>query len=627
MLTGAARVEQLKALDAAALVTELCALSDAGSRLDDQALCCARLGQLAPSAGTTAADAVRAIVSALSRAVQHAMLQLAGCQALKALALEPANRAAVGTTAITVVLAALRAHPANAAVQGAACAALSVELAALGADGRAAAGAAGGVATVVAALTQHPADLNVAVHGCNALANLAHGHAQNVAAALDAGAVTAALAAMRAFPAAVGVQSAGCMALSGVMTAAGLLGSAHAESAAIADAVVAALDAHAGDRMVHLHGGNVLIYLFRENRNADATWVQRGSAALTVVTALLRSHREDAHVLSIGCVAITRLIQSTQNNKRAAGVGGAICALVAALRTFPEAAELQQHGLRALGNMCVSVHDNRLTAAAAGGLEVTVSAMRTHATHADVQLAGCYTLSALVANLPPSQTRAGELGGVEAVVASLQVCDVPLPAQRSTFFQCWSQALLILVLRHPNNHKAVAAGGIELLVAHMCAPAADVHASVFVWACRIFEQLLGGSGHEARGITAGALEALEAQRAQAPAAEAMRVKLIRHLKPVAERHDAAPCAVAACKRCAEARARGAMCALPGCGARGRDGGAKKLLRCGTCRAACYCSAAHQREDWKNRHKAQCGAAPRDNSEDSSESEDADASGS
>jgi hypothetical protein len=52
-----------------------------------------------------------------------------------------------------------------------------------------------------------------------------------------------------------------------------------------------------------------------------------------------------------------------------------------------------------------------------------------------------------------------------------------------------------------------------------------------------------------------------------------------------------------------------MCALPGCGARSREGSAKKLLRCGTCLAACYCSAAHQREDW-DRHKGACVAPAR-----------------
>jgi hypothetical protein len=179
-----------------------------------------------------------------------------------------------------------------------------------------------------------------------------------------------------------------------------------------------------------------------------------------------------------------------------------------------------------------------------------------------------------------------------------------------------------LLLEHPmNQHKAVAAGAIELLVAHACAPAgADATNFDVAW-CTLLRALVG-TGHEARAITAGALEALEEQHAEEPLTERIRLLLLRDLQPAAQRHDAAPCAVAGCKRCAAARACGTMCALAGCGARGRDGGAKKLLRCGTCRAACYCSAAHQREDW-GRHKGQCSTPPLRNDD----AQAADASGS
>jgi hypothetical protein len=62
----------------------------------------------------------------------------------------------------------------------------------------------------------------------------------------------------------------------------------------------------------------------------------------------------------------------------------------------------------------------------------------------------------------------------------------------------------------------------------------------------------------------------------------------------------------ACARCAAARASGDMCALPSCGARAR-GAAAPLLKCSGCRAAAYCDAAHQRQDWA-RHKQACRAA-------------------
>jgi hypothetical protein len=202
------------------------------------------------------------------------------------------------------------------------------------------------------------------------------------------------------------------------------------------------------------------------------------------------------------------------------------------------------------------------------------------------------------------------------MVAALRACAVPLPAARHLFFRHWGLAMLMLLKRHPvNTHKAVAAGVIELLVAHMRARAAssgavDGGASIlFNVACPVLEHLV--VGQEARAVLAGALEALEAQNADdlGAIAQVIRLELIDNLQPAARHHDAAPCAVAGCQRCAAARNSGVMCALPGCGARVRDGAAaKKLLRCGTCRAACYCGAAHQRADWR-RHKGACIAPP------------------
>jgi hypothetical protein len=210
----AARVAQLAAMNAAALVAELRALSDADGSCDEQVLCCVLLHKVSPlPTGAAAEDAVRAVVSALTRGVPHAALQMTGCDALGMLVdAAPATSATVGAEGVAAVLAALRAHPGDAGVQGAACFALS-ELTALDEANRATAGAAGGVAAVVAAVTRHAATKNVALRGCAALANLTDDHPLNAAAALDVGAVAAALAAMRAFPADAEVQESACCAL------------------------------------------------------------------------------------------------------------------------------------------------------------------------------------------------------------------------------------------------------------------------------------------------------------------------------------------------------------------------------------------------------------------------------
>jgi hypothetical protein len=158
------REQQLAAMDATALVAELRALSDAGSSYDEQVRCCAHLYEASPlpTSGAAAEDAVRAVVAALSRGVQHAPLQQAGCSALgKLVQAAPATSAAIaGVAGVKAVVAALRAHAADAAVQLCACFALT--LLALDATNRTTAGAAGGIAAVVAAMARHPADLNVA---------------------------------------------------------------------------------------------------------------------------------------------------------------------------------------------------------------------------------------------------------------------------------------------------------------------------------------------------------------------------------------------------------------------------------------------------------------------------------
>jgi hypothetical protein len=122
---------------------------------------------------------------------------------------------------------------------------------------------------------------------------------------------------------------------------------------------------------------------------------------------------------------------------------------------------------------------------------------------------------------------------------------------------------------------------------------------VFDAVCRALQQL--ASGQELAAVLAGALEALQ-QRTET-ANEATRSRMVRQLQPAAQQHDARPCTHAGCKRCAAARARGAMCALAGCGIRTREGG-KRLRRCITCRTARYCSEAHQLDDWQ-RHMPEC----------------------
>jgi peroxiredoxin family protein len=605
----ASRTEQhLTAMDATALVAQLRALNDAGGSYDEQAQCCTNLhflgGARMPN-GAAAEDAVRAVVAALSRGVQHAMLQVSGCSALVTLVRAAPVTGATTAGAVAAVLATLRAHPDSAGVQSTACSALA-ELFAHDSMKCATADITAIISAVVAAMTRHATDEYVAVYGCSTLASLTQWHPQ---AELTADAVSAVLAAMRAFPAVLEVQLKGCFVLGKVQTWLGL-GGTRADVAPF-DAAISAMWKFPGDKMVQVFGCAVLVNIFCDDKNADDAWVQRGAAALSAVTGTLLAHKEDVDVLSACCLTITRVMLCTKSNKLAAGISGAIEAVVAALRALPAAARLQQRGLEALSHMCQDVRDNQLKAAAAGGIEATLSALRVHTSDAGVQIAGCSTLRDLIADVPISQARAGAVGGVEVLVASMRACAVPLPPERVELFVRGCDAMSWLLDEHPiNTHKAVAAGAIELLVAHLRNMPSGGDASVLDTCYPLLAHLLIGTGHAARAVLAGAMEALEVQHAaENPVIETFRLKLIDDLQPAAQRHDAAPCAVAGCQRCAAARSSGAMCALPSCGARRRDGAAaKKLLRCGTCRAACYCGPSHQREDW-GRHKGECGAPP------------------
>jgi hypothetical protein len=167
-----------------------------------------------------------------------------------------------------------------------------------------------------------------------------------------------------------------------------------------------------------------------------------------------------------------------------------------------------------------------------------------------------------------------------------------------------------------NVHKAHAAGAIEAVVTAISditttvALDGDNRGSELSTASWLLVALVWDSKpHMARAVRAGALEVLLAAALQVQDADAASARndLIGDLRAAAARHDAAgACAHADCARCAAMRARGAMCALPGCCARTRADGKTKLLRCGSCDAAWYCGAPHQRNDWA-RHRDACRA--------------------
>lgn len=79
--------------------------------------------------------------------------------------------------------------------------------------------------------------------------------------------------------------------------------------------------------------------------------------------------------------------------------------------------------------------------------------------------------------------------------------------------------------------------------------------------------------------------------------------------------DELGCCLQALGRHAEARAMrlrkgeaGLICSNEPCSKTAKRAGVRQLLLCGRCRSIWYCSAACQKADWKQNHKAVCKAA-------------------
>jgi hypothetical protein len=310
------------------------------------------------------------------------------------------------------------------------------------------------------------------------------------------------------------------------------------------------------------------------------------------------THAADQQMQAAGCRAFGNLFgDEMQARKHAQLAAKATKAVVAAMTAHTADSDVQHKACSALYNIAVLNPACQAAAAAAGGIEASVAALRAHAANALMQTAGCSALSFICAHMPGHQAKAVAAGGIEAVIQSLRQHAADAELQN---FGCMALSVIVQDSRGCVQ-RANAAGALDAVVASATGAVAATQ-DVFDAVCLALHELV--PGHEAAAVRAGALEALEQRTATDDAKnEALRTRLIRLLQLAAQLHDAHPCTHPGCKRCAAARARGAMCALTGCGIRTREGG-KRLRFCSTCRTARYCSEAHQLEDWQ-RHKPEC----------------------
>jgi hypothetical protein len=371
---------------------------------------------------------------------------------------------------------------------------------------------------------------------------------------------------------------------------------AEAGAAGAAEAVVAALRAFPDNWVLQYKGCELLAKLLQ---TADIRRRAFSSGAGEAISTVMRTHIAQLLVQAAGCNAFCNLFceGAQTGSKPVHVVAASINTVVAAMTAHASDGDMQCRACIALFNMTVYNRSRKAIAAAAGGIEATAAALRAHATHTRMQTAGCKALLSFCEDMPGHQAKAFAAGGIEAVVQALHrhAADAELQEYGCT-------ALAIMVENNRGSvQRAHAAGALDAVVASAMGTAA-VTPRVFDAVCRALAQLV--PGREAAAVLAGALEALQRSTVTCNAyEEAARSRLLRQLQPTAQQHDARLCTHAGCKRCAAARARGAMCALAGCGIRTREGG-KKLQRCITCRTARYCSEAHQLDDFQ-RHKPEC----------------------
>jgi hypothetical protein len=513
------------------------------------------------------------------------------CDSMDAAAAE----AAAGAGAFEAMVACMRAAPRAAATQQACCCvitAVSMPTRPL----RLRAARAGALEAITEALRAHSSDEGVSYDACTALSSLIGEVPENK--------TRAGAAAVRALAAALRVQASARMQVLGWSALSSLCLDVPQNAAAAVPALpvlIAALRAHGTSATLAQAGCNVIAHVTLGNAERRAAALAAG--AMDAVLAAMRAHAGDEQAQNSAVGALMSLLEQPSTHAAAVARGG-VALLVAAMRAHPGAVKLQRHGGTCLGTLCLYDHSGAAATAAvdAGAIEAVLTAMRAHSADAQVPIACLFALR-LVITTPAAAARAGD-AAVRAVLAAHRTQTFTAIVAASAM-----HTLATLVShRAAAAHAAVAHGALPLLIDALSCDAFAAEHDLHTHGCATLQALAdAGEAPALAAVRAGALELWPAPRT--PRAELMRQRLHACLHAAAHTHDndAAQCGDAECRRCAELRARGELCALPGCGARSRDGGAKRLLRCGTCRAACYCGAAHQREDWR-RHRGGCAAA-------------------
>jgi hypothetical protein len=299
----------------------------------------------------------------------------------------------------------------------------------------------------------------------------------------------------------------------------------------------------------------------------DPAISMRRTGALTTAIVALHEHTSDFGVQANACGVIQVACQASASTTLFAVSRGAVAGVIAALRGHPGVEAVQREAVGALCSFTLALTAEQCNAAGmAAAIEPMTAAMYSYPANPFLYRHGCLALVHIIWQRVASMQRAVEAGAIEAVLAGMVAISdaASMDAQSPSVYQAGCNVLeSLLVLGTASEQRVV------------CAVAAIEDVVV-----------------PTRGL-------------QSERPEDVRVcaMVLQQLHAAARQHDSGVCDNAACKRCAAARERGALCALPGYGARTRPDG-KRLKRCGRCRLATYCGEAHQRQHWPT-HRPLC----------------------
>jgi hypothetical protein len=489
--------------DAAAVVRELAARihsAAASGSTEALALCC---GALAEAVVRVAAGAERAVAlgaadalfAALRARRSSALVQLAGIAALGAVvehASEGDVRAIVLSSLgfVEIATAALEAHPADAAVQAAACYALLVAAAKSGDGGGTR--FAGALVPTLSALQRHCASERVVLAAAALLCKLLEGEPAKATAA-SLGGAEALVAVLTAHPEHEHIQMHALGALDRLCDTSSARAAAAVRAGAL-PATVAALRAHAATQGVAAQG--VAAFGSDVSRMLCANTVERAAfgtlGGVAALAAAMKAHPENAQVQATCSVALDVFCNLLPDNQAKAHAAGAVQLIAAALTAFRADADTLYRLTGALASVCFDRASNIATAADCSAVEALIDGMRAHPADYGVQKQVIRVLGVLATippDAPPSSrptrhvcTKAAHAGAFGTIVAAMQVHPAKAGLQ---FLSCL--AVGNICCDDENRLKAGAAGAINAVIAALRRHGAD--AGVQRYGCMAIQYL------------------------------------------------------------------------------------------------------------------------------------------